>query len=88
MTDVSVKTPLGSRAVLRRVEAGSMALCVHCRQQVKFAAKLHRYQAIANVYTAGRWDRVEHFHEECYDEAGEPFGPASDQQVPSRRSSR
>jgi len=76
MSDVSVKTPLGSRAVLRRVEAGSMALCAHCGEQVKFAAKVHRFQAIANVYVDGRWDRVEHFHEECYEVAGEPYGPA------------
>ena len=78
MTDVSVKPLLGSRAVLRRVEAGSMTLCRHCSQQVKFAAKMHRYQVIANVYVDGRWDRVEHFHQECYDEACEPHGTAED----------
>jgi hypothetical protein len=76
MADVSVKTPLGSRAVLRRVEAGSMALCQHCGEQVKFAAKVQRLQAIANVYEDGRWDRVEHFHQECYDHAGAPYGDA------------
>jgi len=76
MTDVSVKPALGSRAVLRRVEAGSMALCTHCGEQVKFAAKVHRYQAIANVYIDGRWARVEHFHQECYEDAAEPYGPA------------
>ena len=77
MTDVSVKTPLGSRAVLRRVEAGSMSLCTHCGDQVKFQAKVHKYQAIANVYVDGRWHRVEHFHAECYDLAGAPYGPAA-----------
>ena len=66
----------GSRAVLRRVEAGNLAICVHCGAQVKFAAKQNRQQAIANVYVDGAWARVEHFHEECYAEAGEPFGPA------------
>jgi len=76
MTDVSVKTPLGSRAVLRRVEAGSMAICAQCGEQVKFQAKVHKYQAIANVYVAGRWDRVEHFHADCYETAGEPYGTA------------
>ena len=88
MTDVSVKTPLGSRAVLRRVEAGSMAICKHCDQQVKFAAKIHRFQTIANVYVDGHWSRVEHFHEECYVEAGEAYGPVVDQDVSRKTASR
>ncbi len=65
-----------SRAVLRRVEAGNSALCSHCGQQVKFTAKMQRQQVIANVYVKNRWDRVEHFHSECYDEASKPYGPA------------
>ena len=65
---------LGSRAVLRRVEAGNLALCAHCGEQVKFAAKQNRQQVIANVYVDDRWDRVEHFHEECYDLAHAPYG--------------
>jgi hypothetical protein len=78
MTDTTLPTvTLGSRAVLRRVEAGNLAACAHCGDQVKFAAKQNRQQAIANVYTDGRWDRVEHYHEECYDLAGAPFGPLS-----------
>ena len=77
MTDIAPPKPaLGSRAVLRRVEAGSLAICSHCDQQVKFAAKLNRLQVIANVYVDGRWNRVEHFHDECYDLAGEPYGSA------------
>jgi hypothetical protein len=36
-------------------------------------------QVIANVYVDGRWNRVEHFHEECYGEADAPYGHASDQ---------
>ena len=76
MTDITLSpTHLGSRAVLRRVEAGSMSMCRTCDEQVKFAAKQQRAQVIANVYVDGRWNRVEHYHAECYDEAGEPFGP-------------
>jgi hypothetical protein len=30
---------------------------------------------IANVYLEGAWNRVDHFHEECYLDAGEPYGP-------------
>ena len=79
MADITLpQVTLGSRAVLRRVEAGSMSLCAHCDEQVKFAAKLNRLQVIANVYVDARWDRVEHFHAECYELAGEPYGPAGE----------
>lgn len=78
MVDTAIpNVTLGSRAVLRRVDAGNLALCSHCGEQVKFAAKQQRQQVIANVYVNARWDRVEHFHEECYDLAGAPFGPTS-----------
>lgn len=66
-----------SRAVLRRVEAGNTAICAHCDQTVKFTAKIVRQQVIANVYVNGRWDRVEHFHAECYAEGAAPYGDAS-----------
>lgn len=33
-------------------------------------------RVVANVYAAGRWDRVEHFHFACYERAGRPHGPA------------
>ena len=48
----------------------------NCELPVKFAAKLHKMQVIANVYVDGRWNRVEHFHDECYLEADSPFGDA------------
>lgn len=65
-----------SRAVTRRIEPGNLAICITCSQPVKFAAKLHKMQVIANVYVDGRWNRVEHFHSECYDEAALPYGDA------------
>ena len=64
-----------SRAVLRIIEAGNTALCAHCNAPVKFVARAQLKQVIANVYIDGKWDRVEHFHEPCYAEAGEPYGP-------------
>jgi hypothetical protein len=75
---LAVATPVAaaSRAVLRRIEPGNMAVCSHCNQAVKFAAKLHKMQVIANVYVDGRWNRVEHFHDECYGEASSPYGDA------------
>jgi hypothetical protein len=67
-----------TRAVIRLVEPGSDAVCSHCGRQVKFAAKVHPRQVIANVYESGVWKRIEHFHDECYGEAGDPFGPAAE----------
>ena len=63
-----------SRAVVRRIEPGNLAVCAHCGQAVKFAAKLHKMQVIANVYEGGRWNRVEHFHDDCYGAADAPYG--------------
>lgn len=75
-----------SRAVTRRIEPGNLAVCAHCSQPVKFAAKLHKLQVIANVYVDGRWNRVEHFHDECYVDADRPYGDAGEGQVPTKRS--
>jgi hypothetical protein len=63
-----------SRAVLRSIEPGSDSVCAHCGSPVKFAARQHRKQVIANVYVDGAWARVEHFHEPCYEDAGAPHG--------------
>lgn len=69
--------PPDTRAVLRSVEAGSFAECVRCGERVKFQAKLRNQQVICNVYVDGRWNRVEHFHASCYQEAGHPYGQAA-----------
>lgn len=63
-----------SRAVERAIEPGNSAICAHCGQPVKFVARAQLRQVIANVYVDGTWDRVEHFHAECYGEAGAPYG--------------
>ena len=63
-----------SRAALRTIEPGSSAICVSCDEQVKFKAKVKAQQVICNVYIDGRWDRVEHYHEECYTNTGQPYG--------------
>jgi hypothetical protein len=75
-----------TRAVLRQVEPGNDAVCVHCRTAVKFAARTHPQQVIANVYVGGAWDRVEHYHEVCYLEAGAPYGEATPVSTQSSRS--
>lgn len=63
-----------SRAVIRAIEPGCAATCTKCDTPVKFIARVNGRQVIANVYDNGRWQRVEHFHEECYVEAGSPYG--------------
>ncbi len=63
-----------SRAVLRLIEPGSSVDCQACGQRVKFQARLRLQQVICNVYTNGVWERVEHFHADCYVEAGSPYG--------------
>lgn len=70
----SVHKPLISRAVIRPVEAGNSATCAVCGRLVKFSAKVKLQQVIANVYIDQVWARVEHFHAECYESAGEPYG--------------
>lgn len=65
-----------SRAVLRLIEAGSMAECPHCNERVKFRARHRDQQVICNVYEDGVWKRVEQYHEECYGKIDEPYGPA------------
>ena len=75
-----------SRAVLRSIEAGSSTMCVTCDEQVKFRAKVKAQQVICNVYVDGKWDRVEHYHLECYEIAEKPYGePATN--APTRVSS-
>lgn len=77
-TTTSTMAPV-SRAVQRRVEAGCSVMCASCDLQIKFAARQNRQQVIANVYVDGRWTRVEHFHIECYEGAGAPYGRPSEQ---------
>jgi hypothetical protein len=71
VTPAATKT---SRAVTRPIEPGNSAMCAHCGAQVKFVARAQLRQVIANVYENGTWLRVEHFHADCYDEAGKPYG--------------
>lgn len=66
-----------SRAVVRQVDPGNSATCVHCGTQVKFVARAQMRQVIANVYENGSWQRVEHFHADCYLDAGQPYGEPS-----------
>ncbi|HUZ44660.1 MAG TPA: hypothetical protein VMU63_09680 [Acidimicrobiales bacterium] len=73
MTDLITR----SRAVVRNVDPGNSATCRHCGAPVKFVARAGLRQVIANVYRDGVWDRVEHYHEPCYADAGLPHGRAA-----------
>ena len=73
-------TTFTSRAVVRYIEAGNSANCAACGDMVQFKARIKSQQVICNVYVDGKWDRVEHFHRECYDAAGQPFGEPDDSQ--------
>lgn len=73
-------TTFTSRAVVRYVEAGNSANCATCGAIVQFRARIKTQQVICNVYVGGKWDRVEHFHRDCYDEVGQPFGEPDESQ--------
>lgn len=73
MTDTTAPA-LGSRAVLRRIEPGHTERCDHCGEHIKFRARHKQNRVICNVYVGDRWDRVEHYHDHCYQNAGEPHG--------------
>jgi hypothetical protein len=74
---MAVQSIFTSRAVTRLIEAGNTATCTLCKLPVKFRAKSRLQQVIANVYTDGVWDRVEHYHLDCYETAGRPYGSAA-----------
>ena len=77
-TATATKTIRQSRAVSRLVEPGCSVYCSLCDERVKFQARMRNRQVICNVYVDGRWDRVEHFHADCYDKAEHPFGEPLD----------
>jgi hypothetical protein len=81
-------SPRTSRAVLRDVEPGSTVECARCGERVKFQAKVRNREVICNVYVGGTWDRVEHFHADCYEEAGEPHGEVDTTPVVKARAAR
>ena len=75
-----VQATFTSRAIVRYIEAGNSANCASCGDMVQFRARVKMQQVICNVYVHGKWDRVEHYHRECYDTAGQPHGPADESQ--------
>jgi hypothetical protein len=68
------ESKLGSRAVVRRIEPGLDAECPWCELRLKFKARVKQNQVICNVYVDGKWNRVEHYHQDCYLAAEYPHG--------------
>ena len=61
-------------------EAGALILGGYAQLNYGYA-ELSESPATANqdgyglaLYENGRWNRVEHYHFECYDDAGQPYG--------------
>ncbi len=77
-SQAATKEKRESRAVVRLIEAGSAVECTTCEALLKFRARQRDQQVICNVYEDGVWQRVEHYHPECYDVAGLPHGATGD----------
>lgn len=67
---------LGTRAVELLIRPGLAVHCAQCDKAIKFEATKGSRQIVANIYKRSKWDRVEHFHPACYDDAGMPYGEA------------
>lgn len=66
--------------------------CASCADPVLFVQSTDNLWVIANVYsvcgheqepcrfcrgTGRRWDRIEHWHPQCYEQSGFPYGEAT-----------
>lgn len=69
------QTKTKSRAVIRPIPAGYEKRCEACGGRIKFNMKDRPRQIICNVYKGNEWKKVEHWHESCWMNAGEPYGP-------------
>lgn len=86
-TKEKVGIRLDTRAVVRPVEPATALgppTCPGCNLLVKFRARHRDHKVVANVYRGRRgqrrWDRVEHWHEVCYRNAGHPHGEPQGQE--------
>jgi hypothetical protein len=74
-----------TRAVRRRIEQGineycdAGEICGINGGVIKFAARAAtKDYVVCNVYEDGQWNRVEHYHLHCYENAGQPYGKVLD----------
>ncbi len=83
----AIPKPGTSRAVRRTITPKNIVECARCGLPVVFMAPATRrararqrldvgkFQIVCNVYEGSRWDRVEHYHEKCYELDERPHGP-------------
>ena len=81
-----------SRAVVMKISDDQMDDCARC--SVSITSDTDKRWIVANVYEdccsaltcahdpKRRWNRLEHWHEDCYDLAAQPYGPP---QVPKKK---
>jgi hypothetical protein len=77
---------MDSRATVIKIEETEMDDCARC--SVSITSDTDTKWVVANVYedcclaptckkckgSARRWDRLAHWHEDCYDLSGQPYG--------------
>lgn len=71
---------IGTRAVEKNLLSGnqeycSYEFCSYPRHIIISKTRFPIKEIIANVYFEDKWQRVEHFHSDCYDKMGNPYGP-------------
>lgn len=85
MTEIPTNRTRAVRRLLKPNQYGNEPpRCGHCDEYVRFYSPsvlsaekfshLTPYQVVCNVYKKKQWDRIVHFHENCYQHAGEPHG--------------
>jgi len=88
VTDITGTRP-DSRAVTMIMRYNDLQECVSCGENITFLQATSNIWVVANVYVdcdhsdpvcrlclgyGRRWDRIEHWHEDCYGNAGKPYG--------------
>lgn len=78
-----------SRAVTMIMKYNDLQECASCKKSVQFTQGTSNIWVIANVYVdcdhydsicrlclgyGRRWDRIEHWHEACYEADSRPYG--------------
>lgn len=63
----------------------SEEFCEKCDKEILFDTTQRTYRVLCNVYVNDKWDRLECYHPECYEQTGFIHGPILDRKVKSER---
>ncbi len=71
---------IGTRAVEKPLTAGKeeycgYLACEYAKRKIASSSRAPIKEVIANVYENGKWSFVVHFHVDCYNKLGQPYGP-------------